>query len=283
MKKIIIAFCLFTMVLPVHLWAAETTLMVKLQEKIKGNISEIGQLNKNYQGKNTQLNAGIKSTVEQLESADTAEEQEYLTKIYLRKRAEGLRDLAAVTAEMGDLTIKTMGQMERLQETMNDGDGSAISLDEKQLIGHTLAGMARQFDYFQQLDPDNREWSRMANSLKYNYAQNEKMANRSGAYSLQDQIDHMADVASTLQAALNLMDEQRQTLLANVYYVVQGSIIKATTDLMVNIDQMLVGIDGGGFDNMDAHVMDIYSRSIQTGSPSSSGSPLDVSYMFDGL
>ena len=284
-KQIITAFCLFALVLPSYLWAAETTMMVKLQQKIKGNMSVINQLHKDYQARSKQLNDEIQGVIKQLENEDNADQQEHLTKIYLKTRAEGLHELASATVEMKELVINTVGQMERLQSTMQDNSGgvSPISLDDKQSVSNALAGMAREWQYLQQLDPNNPQLIRMASTMKYNYTRYKKLFGRDGTSSLQDQIDHMADVAASLQAALNLMDEQRKTLLQNVYYVVQGSIVRFTNDLMVDIDKMLVDADGNGYDSRDAYVMDIYTRSITTTSSSRTASSIDVSDIINGL
>ncbi|MBT6341053.1 MAG: hypothetical protein HOJ48_17340 [Desulfobacula sp.] len=221
--------------------AAETSLMVKLQNKIKGNIQEIVTVQSQREERDVDLNRKLKVVVDALIAEEDIEAKEQLGKEYYRLRAVSLQDHASATHITLETVIETVGDMKKLQESMQEKDRSTspIAFTDKDMVGKTMGGIARQLETLQKLDPESPEVARLARTLEYQDARFRSLFTRSHQYSLSEQIDHLVDMAATLQASLNLMEERRKNLLQQVYYVVKGGIVHFTENLLYDLDKAL--------------------------------------------
>lgn len=273
-KRIFYILVIVFMLLPGCLLAAEQTLMVRLQEKIKTNIAELSDLQKTYQSQKQNLYSELEQTVESVQNTDDSEQKEHLTKVYYHKRAENLLSAARPTAEAQRLLTETHKHMVRLQEAMQRGGkgNSPVSFADKERIGLSMRGLAAYVTTLSRLSPDNPRLARVSRTLELKDAYFQSIFRNNSMRSLQEQIDVVEDLSSYVAVILDLMEEERKYLQFKVANVIQTSVVRETEELIANF----TGLLDGGFGQREHGLDEIVDAELNSTLSSSPSGTLEV-------
>jgi hypothetical protein len=259
------------MLLPANLRAAEQTLMVRLQEKIKTNIAQINDLQTSYQSQKRDLYSELEQTVEAIQETEDYEQKEHLTKVYYHKRAENLLAAARPTAEAQRLLTQTHQHMVRLQQAMQkSGQGaSPVSLDEKQSAGLSMRGLAAYVRTLSRLSPDNPRLARASRALELKDAYFQSIFRDNSMQSLQKQIEVVEDLSSYVAVILDLMEEERKYLQFKVANVIQTSVVRETEALISSFSDLLEGGFGDREHGLDEIVDEELAQTVSSSNDNS--------------
>ena len=140
-----------------------------------------------------------------------------------------------------------------------------------------MRGIAAGATVLRQVIPQNKEFDYVTTNLKLQDERFRRLFNPEEEYTLEEQIQILASIAATLKSSLMLMDAERKSLLADIYYVVQGGIVRYTDDLMIDIDKFIQSYIGGGNNNSDDVVRSQIRAANATRSINSSLNSQDLS------
>jgi len=259
-------YAAIVLLLPASLPAAEQTLMVRLQEKIKTNIAQLSELQKSYQSQKRDLYGDLEQTVQAIQETDDYDQKEHLTKVYYHKRAENLLSAARPTAEAQRLLTQTHQHMVRLQQAMQKGGQGArpVAFDEKQSAGLSMRGLAAYVTTLSRLSPDNARLARASRALELKDAYFQSVFRDNSMNSLQTQIEVVEDLSSYVAVILDLMEQERKYLQFKVANVIQTSVVRETEALIDSFADLLEGGFGDREHGLDDIVDDELAQTVSS-------------------
>ena len=257
----------------------ETGQLVTLKKEIREGVEAIQKMQIGLEEKAQKRNKEIQSTVNRLINEKNADKKDRTANEYYKLRAEELRDMAGTIHGTREQIIGIAAKMKRLQKAMGGAnvDGVTFSPEEKAATGASMRGIAAGATVLRQVIPQNKEFDYVTTNLKLQDERFRRLFNPEEEYTLEEQIQILASIAATLKSSLMLMDAERKSLLADIYYVVQGGIVRYTDDLMIDIDKFIQSYIGGGNNNSDDVVRSQIRAANATRSINSSLNSQDLS------
>lgn len=252
-------------------FAVETTMIVKLQQDIKTSVKKLGQMQKEHEKRIADLNRQMEQVIQELHSTNDPEKKDYLAKRYFHLRAEQLAAEAESYAKMHDVLVDTIFKMEKLQRLMGRDEGlSPLSEEDKKVVSNVMVGVRNLFYKIQALEPNNPRLVRISHTIGMLDRRFQRFFSPRRHISLQEQIDYLSDLAAFMQATLSFMEEERNYLLQNIYFLVQIDLRRYINDLKPSYHE--INEEYSRHQENDAEVLD----SISANSPEVAYRPVNL-------
>ncbi len=209
--------------------AAETTVIVDLQKKIKRDLKEINKIALERDTRVESLEKEIEKVVEELESTTDEDRQDKLRQKYAKLRALQLEVQARSAVKIRDRLERVIKNMTALDEKMRRSTkGMMLSGKENiKAVGTSMKGLAYLFAPIAALKGDDRRAKTLYISLmKLNASYENLTSSKSPAVSLKDQIRYMEDIYGFILATLQTVRVEKDFLEANVYVLLSDGIVK---------------------------------------------------------
>ncbi len=252
-------------------FAVETTMIVKLQQDIKTSAKKLGQMQKEYEKRIADLNRQMKQVIQELHSTKDPEKKDYLAKLYFKLRAEQLAAEAKSYAKMHDVLVDTIFKMEKLQRLMGRDEGiSPFSAEDKKVVSNVMVGVRNLFYKIQTLEPNNPRLVRISHTIGMLDRRFQRFFSPRRHISLQEQINYLTDLAAFMQATLSFMEEERNYLQQDIYFLVQSDLQRYINDLKPSYYE--INEEYSRYQENDAEVLD----SVSANSPEVAYHPVNL-------
>ena len=209
--------------------AAETTVIVDLQKKIKRDLKEINKIARERDTRVESLEKEIKKVVKELESTPDEGRQDTLRQKYAKLRALQLEVQAKSAVKLKDRLERVIKNMATLDEKMGRStQGMMLSGKENiKAVGTSMKGLAYLFAPIAALKGDDPRAKTLYISLmKLNESYENLTSSKSPAVSLKEQIRYMEDIYGFILATIQTLRVERDFLEANVYVLLSNGIVK---------------------------------------------------------
>lgn len=206
-------------------YAAESSLMVQLPQKIQNSLATIEKVGRESDKEIATMESSIKEIVEKIEHANGSNEIVMLQKQYLEGRARVLRAQAYRTVAVEDELASIADNMQRLAQASRDsrsfGLGAGINPGDEEAkkgVSSMLKGFKGLLGMVQQLNPDKNLNSQFEALTTMNETARSFFAKRSDG-SLEEQQRFILESLVLASSVKKILSAEYDYLLQQIYYV----------------------------------------------------------------
>jgi len=233
------------------IYAAESSLMVQLPQKIQNSLAVIERVGRESDKEIASMESSIKKIVEKIEHANGSDEIVMLQKQYLEGRAKVLRAQAYRTVEVEEQLASIAGNMQRLAQASRDsrsfGLGTGINPEDEEAkkgVSSMLKGFKGLLGMVQQLSPDKNLNSQFETLTTMNETARLFFAKRSDG-SLDEQQRFILESLVLASSVKNILSAEHNYLLQQIYYVDTKNIVNQLGKVQIALSNGGSGISDG--------------------------------------
>lgn len=227
--NIIILLLVITILCPPVSKAAETTLIVELEKRIKADFERMEKISREQEVKAKRLNEEIKKIVMKLTNTVDEDKKERLRRQYFKKRAEYVHAMAKSVVEYErTLTrvIKNMVALDREMAQFGSQNLNGITAADAEHIKSTLRGIAHIITPLRALKEDDPRINNLVMTLTNLDMQYRTYFSGGGQTSLKNQIQYLEDLHSYIYSVRSLLMAETNYLKSNVFYMMKDGIVR---------------------------------------------------------
>ncbi|ACU89346.1 hypothetical protein [Desulfomicrobium baculatum] len=240
-------------------YAAESSLMVQLPQKIQNSLATIEKVGRESDKEIATMESSIKEIVEKIEHANGSNEIVMLQKQYLEGRARVLRAQAYRTVAVEDELASIADNMQRLAQASRDsrsfGLGAGINPGDEEAkkgVSSMLKGFKGLLGMVQQLNPDKNLNSQFEALTTMNETARSFFAKRSDG-SLEEQQRFILESLVLASSVKKILSAEYDYLLQQIYYVDTKNIVNQLGTVQIALKNGGSGIVEG---IIDLHTQD---------------------------
>lgn len=254
-KSVVLIFVLMKIAQAGTVLAAETTMIVELQRRIKDNVTQLQSTKQKMEESAAELQNEAEQTKNEFSSTANRDDRQFLVKRYIAVHAKALRSTAENVKEMQGSIDNLMTDMEQLQQVLKRSGRNGVSADSDQdmaLAGELMSGYMASFKTLLAFDPENKDLASLSKKISRQDALLRKTFKRRKNFNIEEQIDRLADMHAALELGMQLIDAERVNLQQVSYLVLQGEIADSVYMIDANITPIYNNILNGDstLDNM---------------------------------
>lgn len=212
--------------------AAETTLVIDLQRKIKSDFKKMEDVNRDQGARADKINNEIKQIVTDLTNTSDEAKKEEIRNLYFKKRAEHLHAEATRVVEIEEAlgsVVKNMVTLEKEIEKTG-GDGKELLSSNPEPIKETLRGTANIVTTIQAIRGDDPKVRNLALTLKNLDMQYRSFFTHGRRASLAEQIAYLEDLHAYVYSVRGLLRHETAYLKSNVYFLMKDGVVRVIND-----------------------------------------------------